>query len=78
MSEVISDALKTKRYVESLRALSIEQFASLYNVGRTRVFEEIKAGRLLTYTVGRRRYISIGAAEQWQRRLEAEAIKAEL
>lgn len=78
MSEVLSDALKTKRYVESLRALSIEQFASLYNVGRTRVFEEIKAGRLLTYTVGRRRYISIGAAEQWQRRLELEAIKTEL
>lgn len=78
MSEILSDALKTKRYVESLRALSIEQFASLYNVGRTRVFEEIKAGRLLTYTVGRRRYISIGAAEQWQRRLELEAIKAEL
>lgn len=78
MSEVLSDALKIKRYVESLRALSIEQFASLYGIGRTRVFEEIKAGRLLTYTVGRRRYISIGAAEQWQRRLEAEAIKAEL
>jgi len=78
MTEQLSAALKTKRYVESLRALSIEQFASLYNVGRTRVFEEIKAGRLLTYTVGRRRYISIGAAEQWQRRLELEAIKAEL
>lgn len=78
MSEVLSDALKIKRYVESLRALSIEQFASLYGIGRTRVFEEIKAGRLLTYCVGRRRYISIGAAEQWQRRLEAEAIKAEL
>lgn len=78
MTEQPSDALKTRRYVESLRALSIEQFASLYNVGRTRVFEEIKAGRLLTYTVGRRRYISIGAAEQWQRTLELQAIKAEL
>lgn len=62
-----------KQYIESLKALTIEQWASLYNVGRTRAFEEIKSGRLKTYTVGRRRYISVAAADAWQRDREAEA-----
>lgn len=63
---------------DDIRAYSIEQFAARYGVGRTRVFEEIAAGRLLSYNVGRRRYISIGAAENWQRNLELQAIKREL
>lgn len=73
MVQQLEKALDAKRYIESLRALSIEQFASLYGVGRTRVFEEIAAGRLVTYTVGRRRYISLAAADKWQRDREAES-----
>jgi excisionase family DNA binding protein len=76
MSQQLENALSAKRYIESLRALSIEQFASLYGIGRTRAFEEISSGRLQTYRVGRRRYISLAAADKWQREREAEAAQA--
>ena len=76
MSEQLEKALEAKRYIDSLRALSIEQFAGIYGVGRTRAFEEIKAGRLTSYTVGRRRYVSRAAADQWQRDREIEANSA--
>lgn len=72
-SQSHQSAFDARRYIDSLRALSIEQFAKLYGVGRTRVFEEIAAGRLTTYTVGRRRYVSLAAADQWQRDREVES-----
>jgi hypothetical protein len=52
------------------RAFTIPQFLANYKVGRTRTYEEIESGRLATYKVGRRRYISARAAEEWQRQLE--------
>jgi hypothetical protein len=55
------------------QAFTIPQFIDAFKVGRTRTYEEIAAGRLATYTVGRRRYISAHAAAEWQRRLEVEA-----
>lgn len=58
------------------QAFTIEQFILAYKIGRTKAFEEISSGRLATYKVGRRRYISARAAEEWQRRLEAEASAA--
>ena len=76
MSQQLEKALEAKRYIESLRALSVEQFASLYGVGRTTVFAEIASDRLKTYRVGRRRYISLAAADQWQRDREIEANSA--
>lgn len=51
---------------------TINQFMNTFKLGRTRSYEEIKSGRLSTYKVGRNRYISGRAAEEWQRRLEAE------
>ncbi len=51
-------------------AYTVEQFIGVTNVGRTKVYEEISSGRLATYRVGRRRYISARAAEEWQRQLE--------
>ena len=53
------------------QAYSVEQFAAAYQVGRTKAFAEIAEGRLKTYRVGRRRYISAHAAAEWQRNLEA-------
>lgn len=53
-------------------AYTVEQFIGATKVGRTKVFEEIASGRLVTYKVGRRRYISARAAADWQRRLEEE------
>lgn len=54
------------------QTFTVNQFISTFKLGRTRTYEEIDSGRLVTYKVGRNRYISGSAAEQWQRRLEAE------
>ena len=53
-------------------AYTVEQFIGATKVGRTKAYEEIASGRLATYKVGRRRYISAHAAAEWQRKLEAE------
>lgn len=58
-------------------AYSIAQFADAFGVCRTTVYEEINSGRLASYQLGRRRFISARAAEEWQRRLEAEAATKE-
>ena len=54
------------------QAFTIEQFLSVFKVGRTTAYEEIGSGRLNTYKLGRRRYVSAHAAAEWQRKLEAE------
>lgn len=58
------------------QAFTVEQFVGVFKIGRTTAYEEISSGRLATYKVGRRRYISARAAAEWQRRLEAEAASA--
>ena len=60
----------------ALAAFTVEQFMAAFKVGRTSAYEEISAGRLKTYKVGRRRYISTRAAAEWQSRLEVEAAAA--
>lgn len=54
-------------------AYTIPEFIGHFKVGRTSTYEEISNGRLATYKVGRRRYISARAAAEWQLKLEAEA-----
>lgn len=56
------------------QTFTINQFSITYKLGRTKTYEEIENGRLVTYKVGRNRYISVHAAEDWQRRLEAETL----
>jgi excisionase family DNA binding protein len=51
---------------------TVNQFIDSFKVGRTTTYQEIDSGRLKTYKVGRRRYISAHAAAEWQRRLETE------
>lgn len=51
-------------------ALSMRDFENAYDIGHTKACEEIKSGRLQSYKLGRRRYISRRAAEEWQRNLE--------
>lgn len=58
------------------QAFTIPEFIGNFKVGRTSTYEEIGSGRLSTYKVGRRRYISAHAAADWQRKLEAEANSA--
>ncbi|MDG5973727.1 prophage CP4-57 regulatory [Hydrogenophaga taeniospiralis CCUG 15921] len=55
------------------QAYTIAQFVSIFQVGRTKLFAEIAAGRLPTYKLGRRTFISAKAATEWQQRLEDEA-----
>jgi excisionase family DNA binding protein len=55
-------------------AYTVEQFIGATKVGRTKAYEEIASGRLATYKVGRRRYISARAIAEWQKKLEHEAI----
>lgn len=66
MSEILQAALAAK-------SLTIAEWCHVRRVGRTRAFEEISSGRLRTYKVGRRRYISAEADAQWQRDREAES-----
>lgn len=54
-------------------AFTIPEFIGHFKVGRTSTYEEIASGRLSTYKVGRRRYISAHAAAAWQQKLEAES-----
>lgn len=72
MVEAVTEPRAAQRFINSLRAYTVAQFAEVYQVGRTRVFEEIASGRLKSYRAGRRRYISAAAAEEWQRAREAE------
>ena len=54
------------------KAFTVKEFEQTHKIGHTKACEEIKSGRLASYKVGRRRYISDRAAEEWQRNLEAE------
>lgn len=54
------------------QAFTIPEFLGHFKVGRTTAYQEIGSGRLPTYKLGRRRYISAHAATEWQRKLEAE------
>jgi excisionase family DNA binding protein len=51
------------------RALSIRQFSEIYNIGRTKVYEELKSGRLRGRKIGRHTIILEDDAEDWLRRL---------
>ena len=56
---------------------TVKQFITTFKLGRTRTYEEIRSGRLATYKVGRNRYISARAAEDWQRHLEMENMNSD-
>ena len=56
------------------QSFTVDEFVSVFKLGRTTTFAEIGSGRLATYKVGRRRYISAHAAVEWQKKLEAATI----
>ncbi len=51
-------------------ALSIDEFCDAFGVGRTKVYDEINAGRLPIIKVGKRTIITMDGAAEWQRTLE--------
>lgn len=59
-----TDTLPSKTYEPAL-AYSVEQFCLRYSIGRSSVYEEIKAGRLQIKKVGTRTLISHEEAARW-------------
>jgi excisionase family DNA binding protein len=57
----------------SLRLYRLKDFASTHGIGLTRVYDEIKSGRLKSVKCGKRRLIPAEAAEAWRRSLMAQA-----
>jgi hypothetical protein len=49
----------------SERALGIREFCRRYSIGRTTLYSEIAAGRLIIKKLGTRSLIPIDSAEQW-------------
>jgi excisionase family DNA binding protein len=56
------------------RLLKPLQFCERYNIGRTKMFEEIRTRRLKAVKVGRNTLIPSDAAEEWARSLPAPAV----
>ena len=53
------------------RAMSIRAFCETYDIGRTKVYAEINAGRLKARKAGTRTIIGDDDAEEWWRSLPA-------
>ncbi len=51
--------------MSDVRALDIDTFCRKYSIGRTMTYAEIKAGRLKTAKIGKKRLIPSEAAEEW-------------
>lgn len=52
-------------------AYLFEEWRDKRRLGRTTAYEELAAGRIKTYTVGRRRYTTPEWDAEWQRAREA-------
>jgi hypothetical protein len=52
------------------RAYSIPEFCAVYNIGRSKAYEEAKAGRLRVRKIGRASIITHDDAEEWLDNLE--------
>lgn len=74
----MSDLIQSVRAaVAATKSYTVPEWCHARRVGRTRAYEEISSGRLKTYKVGRRRFISADADAQWQRDREAESASQE-
>jgi excisionase family DNA binding protein len=67
MQPGISEAERQRRARQ--RAFSIVEFSRVYGLGRTKVYEELKSGRLRGRKIGQRTLIAEDDAEDWLRRL---------
>ncbi|MCB1635687.1 MAG: hypothetical protein KDI51_13940 [Xanthomonadales bacterium] len=61
---------KPKQSKPQPMAYSLASFCDAYDVPRSRAYEEIAAGRLQTFKIGRRRMVSAAAAAAWLSVLE--------
>ncbi|MGA8693936.1 MAG: helix-turn-helix domain-containing protein [Xanthobacteraceae bacterium] len=51
------------------RAFSIAEFCRRYGVGRTKVYEELRQGRLRARKIGRRTIVTKDDADDWLQQL---------
>lgn len=54
------------------KTYSIEQACKVLNFSRQTIYEEINSGRLKTYKVGTRRFVSVGAIDTYIKDRELE------
>jgi hypothetical protein len=47
------------------RALSVRDFFDRYSIGRTKFYEEVRAGRLRVVKLGKKTLVDIDEAERW-------------
>ncbi|MGX1306979.1 hypothetical protein AB7M35_001699 [Amorphus suaedae] len=57
-------------------ALGVNDFCEWAGLGRTKVYEEIAAGRLPVFKVGRRTLITMNSAQGWLHRASGCAVKS--
>lgn len=56
------------------QAYSIPEFLQVYRISRTKLYELWQQGKgPKSYTIGRKRLVSVDAAQSWQRQMEKEA-----
>lgn len=55
------------------QAYTVESFCAAFDVSRSRVYEEIAAGRLRSFKTGRRRMITADAARAWLDAMQGKA-----
>ena len=67
MQQDISPAERLRRSRQ--RALSIKEFSERYGIGRSSVYEELKAKRLRARKIGKRTIITVDDAEEWLHKL---------
>ena len=67
MKSEISETERQRRARQ--RAFSIRQFSEIYAIGRTKIYEELKSGRLRGRKIGRHTIILEDDAEEWSQRL---------
>jgi excisionase family DNA binding protein len=53
------------------RAMSVRSFCESVGIGRTRFYQEVKAGRLRVRKLGRRTLVTTDDAEEWLSNLPA-------
>ena len=66
-------SLKNELPVEEKRAMSLEEFAERWSIGRNSVYNAIARGDLDSIKVGNRRVITLEQEEAFRQRLEAKS-----
>ena len=64
--------MKQPRQIQPV-GLSIEETIRATGLGRTSIYKEIAEGRLKSYKIGRRRFVSPEALREWRAAYEAAA-----